>query len=94
LTGYPYPNHPIFGVAPCPVCIFTFGLFLWARKRLPVGILVIPLIASIAGIYPHYFGIVCGYRTGDRRNRWVSPCPAKKQEAAGSKDMAILLASI
>jgi hypothetical protein len=56
LTGYPYPNHPIFG-APCPVCIFTFGLFLWARKRLPTGILVIPLIMSISGIFPIVLGL-------------------------------------
>lgn len=57
LTGYPYPDHPIFGVAPCPVCIFTFGLFLWARKRLPMGILVIPLIMSISGIFPIILGL-------------------------------------
>ena len=57
LTGYLYPNHPIFGIAPCPVCIFTFGLFLWVRKRLPIGILVIPLIMSIAGIFPIVLGL-------------------------------------
>ena len=57
LTGYPYSNYPIFGVAPCPVCIFTFGLFMWARKRLHVGILVIPLIDSVAGIIPCVWGL-------------------------------------
>jgi len=57
LTGYPYPNYPIFGVAPCPVCIFTFGLFLWTRKSLHMGILVIPLIMSISGIFPIILGL-------------------------------------
>jgi hypothetical protein len=56
-TGYPYPDYPIFGVAPCPVCIFTFGLFMWARKRLPMSVLVIPLIESVAGIVPFVLGL-------------------------------------
>jgi hypothetical protein len=57
LTGHPFSNHPVFGVAPCPVCIFTFGLFMWARKRLPIGILVVPLIESVAGIIPCVWGL-------------------------------------
>ena len=57
LTGHPYPNHPVFGVAPCPVCIFTFGILIWARKRLSVSILVIPLIESFAGIIPSVLGL-------------------------------------
>jgi hypothetical protein len=39
----------MFGVAPCPTTIFTFGLLLWANKPVPVYILVIPLIWSIIG---------------------------------------------
>ncbi len=50
LTGLSYPKAPIFGVAPCPVCIFTFGLLLLADKRVPGSILVIPLIWSFLGI--------------------------------------------
>jgi len=57
LTGYPCSNYPVFGVAPCPVCIFTFGLFMWARKRLPIGIIVIPLIESVTGIIPSVLGL-------------------------------------
>lgn len=34
-----------------------FGLFLWARSRLAIGILVIPLIMSISGIIPFVLGL-------------------------------------
>lgn len=81
LTGHPYPNHPVFGVAPCPVCIFTFGLFLWARKRVPIGLLVIPLIESAAGIIPIVWGLyadiglaiggICGFFLVLQKNRKV-----------------------
>jgi hypothetical protein len=39
----------MFGVAPCPTTIFTFGLLLWAKKPIPAYILVILLIWSIIG---------------------------------------------
>jgi hypothetical protein len=48
-SGHGYPAGPIFGV-PCPICIFTFGLLLGANKRLPLFVLVIPLIWSLTGI--------------------------------------------
>jgi hypothetical protein len=51
LSGHKFPGGPIFGVAPCPVCIFTFGIFMMTRKRIPVYIFVFPLIWSILGIY-------------------------------------------
>ncbi len=44
LSGHAYPRAPIFGVAPCPLVIFTFGLFLWARDGLPRYLLVIPFL--------------------------------------------------
>lgn len=47
--GHWYPQAPMFGVAPCPTTIFTFGLLLWAEKPVPAYILVIPLIWSIIG---------------------------------------------
>lgn len=47
--GHWYPRAPMFGVAPCPTTIFTFGLLLWARKPVPAYILAIPLIWSIIG---------------------------------------------
>lgn len=51
LSGHAFPGGPIFGVAPCPVCIFTFGVFMMTRRRIPVYIFVFPLIWSILGIY-------------------------------------------
>lgn len=50
LTGWAYPQGPIFGVAPCPVCVFTFGMLLLADKRVPGSILIIPLLWSLLGI--------------------------------------------
>ena len=41
-SGHAYPNAPMFGVAPCPSAIFTFGLLLWTVGRVPVWILLIP----------------------------------------------------
>ena len=45
-----YPSAPMFVVAPCPTTIFTFGIFLWAIKPVPVYLLVIPLLWSIVGM--------------------------------------------
>jgi hypothetical protein len=49
LLGHGYPQSPCFGVAPCPDTIFTFGLLLWADRRLPKYILIMPSIWSIIG---------------------------------------------
>jgi hypothetical protein len=48
--GHTYPEAPMFGVAPCPATIFTFGLLLWARGRVPVYLLLIPLLWSLVGV--------------------------------------------
>jgi hypothetical protein len=48
--GHSYPRAPMFGVAPCPTTIFTFGILLWAIKPVPVYLLVIPLLWSIVGM--------------------------------------------
>ena len=40
----------MFGVAPCPTTIFTFGILLWATKSVPAYLLVIPLLWSIVGM--------------------------------------------
>jgi hypothetical protein len=49
LSGHSYPRSPGFGVAPCPTAIFTFGLLLYADKKVPIYVLVIPFIWSIIG---------------------------------------------
>ena len=48
--GHSYPKVPIFGVAPCPTTIFTFGILLWAKRSVPTYLLVIPLLWSFLGI--------------------------------------------
>jgi hypothetical protein len=49
LQGHLFPQSPTFG-APCPTTIFTFGMLLWAEKRIPRVVLWIPLIWSFVGL--------------------------------------------
>ncbi len=48
INGHGYPYSPTFGL-PCPTTIFTFAVFLLAQQRLPVYILIIPLLWSLIG---------------------------------------------
>lgn len=48
--GHEYPAMPLFGSAPCPTTIFTFGLLVLARTRLPYYLLVIPFLWSLIGV--------------------------------------------
>jgi hypothetical protein len=48
IAGHRFPDSPTFGL-PCPTTIFTLGLFLWTDKKLPVPILIIPLLWSLIG---------------------------------------------
>src|SRR6185503_17117127 len=45
--GHVYPRQPMFGVAPCPTTIFTFGLLVLTATRVPKHLLVIPFIWSV-----------------------------------------------
>ncbi|MCS4178611.1 hypothetical protein GGQ07_000023 [Salinibacter ruber] len=47
--GHGYPQAPMFGVAPCPTTIFTFGLLLWTTGRVPGWLLVIPTLWALIG---------------------------------------------
>lgn len=47
-TGHGYPAMPTFG-APCPVVIFTFGMLLLTRGRVPGWLLVIPFAWGLVG---------------------------------------------
>lgn len=49
MFGHSYPRCPVFGVTPCPVTIFTFGILLLAARRVPWFLLVIPLVWSAIG---------------------------------------------
>ncbi|WP_063692729.1 DUF6064 family protein [Bradyrhizobium stylosanthis] len=48
-TGHQYPETPMFGVTPCPVTIFTFGLLLLTVRPVPRWLLVVPFVWSLIG---------------------------------------------
>jgi hypothetical protein len=48
LAGHGYPDAPLFGVAPCPTVIFTFGLLLTTR-RFPWPVALVPLLWAAFG---------------------------------------------
>ena len=47
LTGHLWPRMPTFGITPCPVTLFTIGLFLFGR--VPLSLWIIPLLWSLVG---------------------------------------------
>jgi MFS family permease len=54
LLGHGYPRSPSFGVAPCPMIIFTFGLLLLTNAKVPKSLLVIPFLWSLLGVSASY----------------------------------------
>lgn len=46
--GHVYPYSPTFGL-PCPTTIFTFGILLFTNEKMPVHLLIIPLLWSVIG---------------------------------------------
>jgi hypothetical protein len=48
-TGHGWPAMPMFGVTPCPVVIFSFGLFLLTTQRFSYWLLAIPFVWSLIG---------------------------------------------
>jgi hypothetical protein len=48
-TGHRYSEMPMFGVTPCPVTIFTFGMLLLTVRPIPRWLLVIPFVWSLIG---------------------------------------------
>jgi hypothetical protein len=52
LAGHPYPRGPIFGVAPCPTVIFTFGSLLFLQKKIRPYVMYFPLLWAIMGLFP------------------------------------------
>ena len=56
--GHVFPASPTFGL-PCPTTIFTFGLLLWTCRRLPLYLVIIPLLwAVIASTAAVRFGVL------------------------------------
>jgi hypothetical protein len=58
LVGHGYPSGPILGVAPCPTTIFTLGLLMMTRVKVPGYLLIIPLLWALMGFIPVSIGIV------------------------------------
>jgi hypothetical protein len=49
LDGHVYPRMAPFGLTPCPVVTFTFGLLLLTRSRVPKAVLVLPFFYALSG---------------------------------------------
>jgi hypothetical protein len=47
--GRAWPRAPMFGVAPCPSAIFTFGILLLARGPVAPRLLVVPFLWALVG---------------------------------------------
>ena len=50
LIGHVYPQTPPFGLTPCPLIIFTFGIFLLAKTKIPLLLLAIPFFYGLSGV--------------------------------------------
>jgi hypothetical protein len=50
VLGHVYPAQPTFGL-PCPTTIFTFGILLWNKNKIPLYILIIPSVWTIIGFF-------------------------------------------
>ena len=48
MSGHAYMASPTFGV-PCPVTLFTVGMFFFPRRPFPGLLLVIPVVWSVVG---------------------------------------------
>ncbi len=46
--GHVYPSNPTFGL-PCPTTIFTFGILLFAKTKVPWYLILIPFLWSLIG---------------------------------------------
>jgi Family of unknown function (DUF6064) len=46
--GHQYPYSPTFGL-PCPTTIFTFGMLVLSKQRVPFYMLIIPVIWALIG---------------------------------------------
>ena len=55
LTGRVFPEYPVFGIAPCPVTLFTIGLLLWSDVKPSPILMFIPIFWGFMGIVPVLF---------------------------------------
>lgn len=48
-SGHLYPHAPSFGLTPCPLVIFTFGVLALSQARTPWSLFVVPVAWAIIG---------------------------------------------
>jgi hypothetical protein len=58
LLGNVYPYTPPFGLTPCPLVAYTFGLLLLTERRVPIRLLIIPFVYAVSGFLWVSIGIV------------------------------------
>ena len=58
LIGHTYPNALPFGLTPCPLVAFTFGLLLLTVQKVPKAILIIPIFYALSGFLWVSIGMV------------------------------------
>jgi len=58
LIGHTYPNASPFGLTPCPLVAFTFGLLLLTVQKVPKAILIIPIFYALSGFLWVSIGMV------------------------------------
>ena len=49
IAGHGYPAMPMFGITPCPVTLFSFGMLFLAQDPVPRRLLVIPFVWALVG---------------------------------------------
>ena len=49
MVGHTYPYMSPFGLTPCPVVTFTFGLLLFTTSKVPKILLIIPFFYAMSG---------------------------------------------
>jgi hypothetical protein len=58
IATHPYPETPLFGVAPCPTTIFTLGMLVVASHPRPFLLAAVPLLwATIGGSAAYLLGV-------------------------------------
>jgi hypothetical protein len=78
-TGHPYPAMPMFGVTPCPVTMFTFGMLLLTIAPVPRWLLVIPVVWSLIG----GSAAILLFETGRHYRRVLTSGPENSQGQSG-----------
>lgn len=58
LLDHKYPQSLPFGLVPCPLTVFTFGLLLMTNKKFPRRFLIIPCLWSLGGFIPVSVGVL------------------------------------